>query len=393
MLLAFATGLRAQPSAAPQMPDARQMSGVPLPVGDLATGTVTVRVVRGSMTDVIAGQSVELTGGVSRSATTNDAGRAEFTGLAPGMRVKASTVVHGQRLESQEFSVPSNGGVRVALVAAAGTASGPAAPPQAAQVPAQTGTVVLSERSRFVFEMGDEALNVFALLDIVNSASGPVQPSSPVVFDLPEAALGAGTLEGSSSQAVVAGKQVRVSGPFAPGSTLVQFAYSLPISGASLTFEQRLPIGLAQLSVMAQKVGPMELHSAQIAEHRDMPLQGETFIVAKGPAIPAGQTVSVTFNGLPHHAVWPRNLALALAVLILAGGVWGSRRGGKTVSVEKARRGRLESRRDKLFAELTALEDQHRRQAVEPDRYARRRAELTAALERVLAEIDGEAAA
>ena len=87
MLLALSTAVRAQPAAAPQMPDARQMSGVPLPVGDLATGTVTVRVVRGSMTDVIAGQSVELTGGVSRSATTNDAGRAEFTGLAPGTRV------------------------------------------------------------------------------------------------------------------------------------------------------------------------------------------------------------------------------------------------------------------------------------------------------------------
>jgi hypothetical protein len=394
ILLALSAGVRAQPAAAPQMPDARQMSGVPLPVNDLATGTVTVRVVRGSMTNVVAGQSVELTAGASsRSATTNDAGRAEFTGLTPGTRIKASTVVDGERLESQEFSVPATGGVRVALVATAASTPGSGAPSQGAQVPAQTGAVVLGERSRFVFEMGDEALNVFALLDIVNSASGPVQPSSPVVFDLPDAALGAGTLDGSSSQAVVAGKQVRVSGPFAPGSTLVQFAYSLPISGASLTFEQRLPIRLAQLSVMAQKVGPMELHSPQIAEHRDMPLQGETFIVAKGPAVPAGQTVSLTLNGLPHHAVWPRNLALALAALILAGGVWGSRRGGKAVSLEQARRGRLEARRDKLFAELTALEDQHRRQAVAPERYARRRAELTAALERVFAEIDGEAAA
>ena len=34
--------------ASAQMPDARQMSGVPLPVPDLAPGTVTVRVVRGN---------------------------------------------------------------------------------------------------------------------------------------------------------------------------------------------------------------------------------------------------------------------------------------------------------------------------------------------------------
>jgi hypothetical protein len=394
ILVAGASSGYAQTAAAPQMPDARQMSGVPLPVGDLAPGTVTVRVVRGAMTNAIAGQVVELNGGSPPlSATTNGAGRAEFSGLTPGTRVKASAIVDGEKLESQEFSVPAQGGIRVALVATDPAAAKRAPQGQAGQAGAQAGTVVLGDRSRFVIEMGDEALNVFALLDIVNAAAAPVQPSNPVVFDLPEAALGAGMLEGSSPQAVVAGKQVRVSGPFAPGSTVVQFAYSLATAGSSLTIDQRLPIGLAQLSVMAQKVGPMELHSPQIAEHQDMPLQGETFIVAKGPAVAAGQTVSFTLSGLPHHAVWPRNLALTLAVLILGAGVWASTRAGKPAAVEKERRKRLEARRDRLFAELTAIEDQHRRQAIDPERYARRRAELTASLERVYAEIDVEAAA
>src|SRR5437773_5795090 len=102
----------------PQMPDARQMSGVPLPVADLAPGTVTVRVVRGAMTNAIVGQLVELTGGPSTlSAKTNDAGRAEFNGLQPGTRVKASATVNGEHLESQEFVVPASGGTRLALVA------------------------------------------------------------------------------------------------------------------------------------------------------------------------------------------------------------------------------------------------------------------------------------
>jgi len=103
--------------------------------------------------------------------------------------------------------------------------------------------------------------------------------------------------------------------------------------------------------------------------------------------------VSLTLNGLPHHAVWPRNLALTLAVLVLGAGVWASTRAGKPAAVEKERRKRLEARRDRLFAELTAIEDQRRRQTIDPERYARRRAELTASLERVYAEIDGEAAA
>ena len=39
------------------------------------------------------------------------------------------------------------------------------------------GHVVLGEQTRFVFEMGDEALNVFNILQIVNTARTPVQPA------------------------------------------------------------------------------------------------------------------------------------------------------------------------------------------------------------------------
>lgn len=327
------------------------------------------------------------------SSRTNESGRAEFSGLIPGTRVKASAVVDGVRLESQEFTVPAQGGIRIALVATDSSVQNRSTPGQAPQATAQPGTVVLGERSRFVIEMGDEALNVFALFDIVNSGAAPVQPPQPVVFDLPAEALGAGLLEGSTPQAVVAGKQVRVNGPFAPGSTLVQFGYSLPIEGSSLTVEQPLPIALNQVSVMAQKIGAMELQSPQIADHRDMPLQGETFIVAKGPALAAGSTVALRFDGLPHHPLWPRNVALALAAIILAAGVWGSMRRVTSGRVDDERRRRLEAKRERLFAELTSIEEQHRQHTIDPQRYASRRSELLAALERVYAEIDGEAAA
>ena len=154
LVLSCASVLLCQMLTHAQMPDPRQMSGIPLPVPDLAPGTVTVRVVRGAITNVISGQLVELTGGPSPlSAKTNDAGRAEFTGLQPGTRVKASTTVKGERIESQEFAVPATGGTRIALVATDREAQ------QQAESAAQSGTVLLSNRSRFVFEMGDEALN------------------------------------------------------------------------------------------------------------------------------------------------------------------------------------------------------------------------------------------
>jgi len=144
---------------------------------------------------------------------------------------------------------------------------------------------------------------------------------------------------------------------------------------------------------MAQKVGDMQLQSPQIAEHRDMPVQGEMFIVAKGRGIAAGQPLSLTFSGLPHHAAWPRNLALVLAISILGAGAWASTRSLKPAAEEQAHRKRLDARRERLFAELTAIEQQHRDHTIDPERYAVRRKELVAALERVYAELDGEAAA
>jgi len=383
-----------QPVTMAQMPDARQMSGVPLPVADLPAGTVTVRVVRGTITNVISGQLVELTGGSSTlSAKTNDAGRAEFNGLIPGTKVRATATVNGERLESQGFTVPASGGTRVALVATDAEMQKRAEQErQQAESTAQSGTVVLGERSRFVFEMGDEALNSFALFEIVNAATTPVKTAQPVIFDLPSTAVGAGLLEGSTPQAAVSGKRVIVNGPFAPGTTVVQFGYSVPISGGSLTIEQVVPVALRQVSVMAQKVGDLQLQSPQIAEHRDMPLQGETFIVGKGPAIAAGQTIAFNFTGLPHQPVWPRNVALALAAGILVAGIWASRRRRSLSQTEDERRKRLDTRRDRLFAELTTLEQQHREQAIDPERYGARRRELVSALERVYAQLDVEAA-
>ncbi len=393
---AAGVSLRAQGGpAGAQMPDPKQMSGIPLPAGDLAPGTVTVRVARGAMTKAIADQAVELSGGPSLlTAKTDGSGRAQFTGLRPGTRVKAATTVNGERIESQEFTVPAAGGIRLALVATDPELAKRAEQDrQLAQGPAQSGLVVLGDSSRFVVEMGDEALNVFNLFEVLNTARVPVQPAQPLVFELPVAALGAGLLEGSSPQATLAGKRVTVSGPFAPGSTVVKYAYSLPIAGGTLTLHQTLPAALPQFSVMVQKVGDMHVESPQMAEHREMPLQGQTFIVGKGPALKAGDTVSLTLTGLPHAPVWPRNLALALAAAILAAGAWGSTRSKKPAAADEDRRRRLEARRDRLFAELTSIEEQHREHSIDPERYATRRRELVSALERVYAEMDGEAAA
>jgi hypothetical protein len=373
------------------MPDAKAMSGVPLPTADLPAGTITVRVVQGSMDKPIAGITVELTGGVRRE--TGADGRAEFSGLALGSTVKALTIVGAERLESQEIRLPSNGGVRVALVATDPELEKRAAEDRKfAEGPAQRGTVVIGGDSRFVFELGDGGLNVFNLFQIVNTARVPIDTGTPVVFELPADAEHAAMLEGSSDRAVAAGKRIEVKGPFPPGTTMVQFAYTLPYSGDRMTVRQLMPAQLTQLTVIVQKLGNMHLVSPQMTQHGDRESNGQNYILGQGPAVAAGTAVEFNFSGLPNTAVWPRNVALALAVAILLGGAIYSVGGRRTANASVERQ-RLEARREKLFDELTALEEAQRGGRMDPAHYASRRQHLIASLERIYAALDEEAAA
>ncbi len=390
ILAALIVSARAQ-----DMPDPKSMSGTPLPVSDLTPGTVVVRVVKGTMVNVVPNVPVVLqVAGTPRTVNTNTTGHAEFSGLPIGATVKASATIAGERLDSQEFPVPSAGGVRLVLVATDPELEKKAAEDRKlAEGPAQPGAVVLGDQSRLVFELGDEGLTVFNIFPIVNTARVRVQPPAPVVFELPDHAAGASALEGSSQQVTVAGKRVTVNGPFAPGTTLVQFAYTLPYSGGELTYEQKMPAPLDHVAVMSQKVGEMHLTSPQFSEHQDMTSEGQTFLVGRGPGLKAGDVLTLNFTGLPHHATWPRNVALALASVILAGGIWGGVRSNRAIAGEATRRKKLAATRERLFAELATVEEQHRGGTIDPQRYTERRRELVTALERVYAEMDEEAAA
>jgi hypothetical protein len=371
------------------MPDPSQMSGVPLPAGDLPNGTVSVRVVRGSVANNLADQPVELHGGPSVLTERTDAsGHVQFHGLVPGTPVHAVAVVDGARLESQVFPVPEAGGIKVMLVA-------PDAAMQAradedaklAASPARPGLVVLSGQSQFVVELDDDVLQVYYLLQIANSARTPVS-ADPLVFDLPPGARNVSILDGSSPLARAGGSQIVVSGPFPPGATVVQAAYQLPYGASEVTINQPLPAALEQLSLVVQKTGTVHVDSAQLATHGEMPAEGKTYIVGSGPAIPAGQTLTFTLTGLPHRATWPRTLALALAAFVLGAGIWAATsRGSEAASLDE-RRKKLETRRDRLFADLVKVEEQHRTGQIDESRYGSRRRELVGQLERIYSELD-----
>jgi hypothetical protein len=323
--VAILIGAPASAAAQTAMPNFKEMSGSVLPTSEIPAGTVSVRLVRGGPDKPLSKHDVEfLVDGKSRRATTDEIGRAQVSALPRGARVRAIAVVDGERLESQE-AVVENSGLRILLVATDPEAVKRAAEDKAlAASAAVKGIVVLGPESRIIAEMSNDRLNIYYILQIINSARTPVDTGGPLIFDLPREARSSVVLDGSSPKATANGPRITVTGPFAPGITAVQAAYELPYNGAVARIDQRWPAALQQLTILVQQVGGLSVASPQIASKRDVSDQGQALILATGPGLAAGQSMTVEISGLPHHATWPRTLALSLAGLIAAAGIWGA---------------------------------------------------------------------
>jgi hypothetical protein len=305
--------------------DLRQASGVPLPAADLPVGSVSVRVVRGSFANNLSDVDVTFTvDGRTTVLKTDASGRAQISGLTPGAHVKAEATVGAEHLVSQDVTIAGSG-IRFVLVASGDAQAA------AATGPAMQGQVTLGPSSRIVADFTDDRLDIYYAVQILNTASSPVDIGRTFNIDLPSAARGATIMDGSSPQAVVTNGHVVVTGPFAPGATTVNIAYSLPYDGAVAHIEQRWPVDAAAFGVFALKTGDLDLSSPQLTTKQTGVQQGQALVMGLLPALPAGQALTLDITGLPHHAAWPRNVALGMAGTIMAIGLWaafapGSRR-------------------------------------------------------------------
>src|SRR5499427_8693073 len=324
-----------------QMPDPKQMAGIPRPVSDLPDSSISVRLIRGQLSNNIAGHSVEahLENGRVVTVKTDDAGRAQFDKLQAGASVKFTASVDGEELESQEFPVPSQGGIRLMLVAT--DKSGAAA----AGGPAVSGQVRLSENSRIVFEPGDEMVTVYYILEIVNGGSAPVTPTPPFALDMPKGAQFTTLLEGSTPLARSKGSHISLGGPLPPGKTTLRLAYEVPSETGDVEISQSFPATLDRLMVLVRKQGEAKLASPQLERQQEFPSEGETIIGGMGGPVAAGQPISLTLSDLPHHAALPRWSALSIASFILIAGIWAATRKDDGTT-QDAERKRLVARRE-----------------------------------------------
>lgn len=375
---------------AAQMPDVRQMSGIAMPAGDVPAGTVVVRLIRGSLDANIANHPVELhVGERVLTATTDESGRATFPNLAPGTHAHAVAVVDGERLESSHLDV-GQAGIRVMLVAGVGAGgAGAASHGTAAPVtgPAVPGDVVFGGDSRIQIEFDDDRLEVFYLFEVVNRGASAVTPAKELAFDVPVEAETPTMLEGSSRQTAVRGHRVTISGPFAPGTTPVQVAFGLSGGAARRTLVQALPAPWERVQVIVTQVGSVQLVSEQLSSTNVVPNQGHNFVLGTGPTLAAGTDLRLTLSGLPHRSRAGRGLTIILAIAVLLAGAWSAFAGRRDSSAD-ARRAHLETRRERLLAEVARL-DAQQADAGSPDaRGSSRREELLAQLERVYGELD-----
>ncbi len=380
--------LSAVASAQFQMPDPKQMSGIPRRVTDLPDHAISVRLIRGDLSNNITNHPVELKiGSKSITVKTDESGRAEFKDVPSGTTVQAIADVDGEHLESQEFPAPAQGGVRLMLVAT-DTSKGPATEPNA---PAISGQVVITDQSRIVMQPTDEALEIFYLLDIENSARVPVNPTAPFVFDLPDGIIRTGVMDGSTPLVSVKGRHVTVAGPIPPGHTFVQVAGEMPTETGDVNITQRFPANVQGIAIVVKKVGATTLTSPQIASQKEMPAEGETYIAGTGGAVAAGQPITMTIGGVPHQSRAPRVITLALAAGIVLAGVWAAgRRREDEATASAADRKRLLGRKDRLLNDLVRLEADRRGGRVDDRRYASRREALMASLEQVYGALDSD---
>ncbi len=374
------------------MPDPSAMAGTPLPAPELPDGTVTVRVVRERMGNNIADQDVTLrVGGAQRTMKTDAQGRAQFDNLPTAALVQATTVVDGETLTSQEFAVPGQGGTRIALIAgiAAAKAAERSAAEAAAREPARPGVVEVGPESRVIVEFQDDNLTIFYLLDIVNNARTPIDIGGPLLITLPTGASGASVMQGSSPRAGVKGDLLTITGPFPPGKTTAQVGFSLPQAGSSLTIRQTWPVAMAQVFVGMEKIGNMQMASAQLTDIREVNPEGQPFVMGTGPRLNAGDTLVLDLNGLPAHSLLPRNIVLGLVVLIFMAGAWFAWSPSKAHAAQDEK---LNARREKLFGEIVALERKRQTKPLsEADEARLQRA--NSELEGVIAQLDRGAAA
>jgi hypothetical protein len=487
--------------AQPMMVNPAQMSGIPRPDPAVPAGTITVRLIRGELSNRVTNHEVELVdaSGKLQKQKTNDEGRATFSGLSGGP-FKATATLDGNELVSQQIDLPPQVGVRVMLVFPAsgpqqggGSAAGQvspagggggggsaATPADGTGVPDKTlgngvivihaqdgdgkplagldvilgharageqgvkefkgktdasgdarfegmdskttsgylaevlrdgtrfagkpfrlnenvgarvvievrpvskdiGMIKIAERSHFIVEVNDDAVQVAEILKVQNMGTSAVDIPGGLHIPLPANALSATVGPRSPPNFSATGHEAVWRGPLPPGDTDLQVMFVLAYDSDSIEMVQTTPVPFAEVNVITEKIDGMSVEGMSFTTEEST-VQGRKLILYRGKGTPAGGEIRLTITGLPHTSASWRYLAALASVIILIGfGVYAARAsmGGRIAGqLEK-----LEQKRDHLLEELAAFDAK----GAADGKRAKKREELVDRLAQVYKEID-----
>ena len=314
---------------------------------------------------------------------TDAAGRVRFDELVTGEGAGYVAVAEheGLRLGTQPFRMPTDSGMRGHIVALRRTT--------------ETTALQLDPRSKVILQVREDAVTVMMALYVRNTSQDIFDGGEGgLVIPLPEAAVGAQELEGSEPLDISPGQGVRLKSPIPPDSaatfvTHVRFGYVLPSEGSDeIELRQVFPIPLPDPFLLVPANSGLQLEGAGVQRLKDeTDGQGDKVHAYSVPAIAASGALNVRISGVPARDFTGRTIAATLSVLLLVAGVAFAGRGGAGDKAA-AERDSLAERREKLFAELVAVEQQRKAEgepkaAASNGRLGDRRRELVTKLESV----------
>jgi hypothetical protein len=350
------------------------------PAGELASGQVLVRVVKGASKKPVAGAMVT----VDRLGVFRTDAEGKLLVTLPGVLERAPAsqpgAPHGQ--------APSHGPA-VIMVRHDGLTyrSGRIRSPAAGGL---TATFVVFDRTRdpsrltlgtgshWVCQIGESALNFMQVLNLSNQGDTVFDPGPEGLrLPLPQAARNAEVPEEYKQLLTVDREQnqLRVVAPLPPGSLPVRVFYEMPYQGADLDFRQKLPLSSGEsvlVVVNSDRVRVLGPSVESAAAARASERKGLQIVLRP---VKAGAFLELTLSDLPHRDRRDVYGALGLAGLLALWAVaaaWSAPRSAR----------RREEQREQLLQQLVQL----RRSKHRGDPASQRRKEILEELHRVWGE-------
>jgi hypothetical protein len=240
-------------------------------------------------------------------------------------------------------------------------------------------------------EVKDDRVQIQQAYKIYNFGKNAWLPPPDLLIPLPPKYTAFTAQQGMTDVGVdaVADKGIKLRGTFAPGQHVVEFRWQLPYSGESdVRFDVGMPPHMAAARVMSPASKNMTLEVPGFPSPQPTSDgQGQRVLITEMQLKredKAMKTVTVAIGGLPTTGPG-RWIASFLAFSGLAYGV--------VLGAQRPSRGDRKKERERLLADLEALERAHASGDIGPKTYERARRELVDEIARTISDVSGSSKA